>query len=240
MITDIDAERLVIVSDLHLGNPASEAAGPFREFLDFVQDEHRTLVINGDGFEMLQTRFGRVVREALPLMSRITRMRKAGLSVYYVVGNHDIYMEHFLDDWMVTGICPFLNVTSGGKRIRIEHGHLYDIVFSRAPEFYEAATRFLGLFILAKPDVYKLWDFTSRRIDGRRANSSADERDSHHRAAAEVLRRGFDVVVHGHTHRAEMTQMERGLYVNSGAWLHGGTYVEVDSGRIELKDWGRA
>jgi UDP-2,3-diacylglucosamine pyrophosphatase LpxH len=52
----------------------------------------------------------------LPLMTQISRLRREGRRVYYVVGNHDIYVEHFLDEWLGTTVCPFLNITSGGKR----------------------------------------------------------------------------------------------------------------------------
>lgn len=38
MILDIDEDRLVVVSDLHLGNPASQAGKTFRAFLDFETD----------------------------------------------------------------------------------------------------------------------------------------------------------------------------------------------------------
>jgi UDP-2,3-diacylglucosamine pyrophosphatase LpxH len=237
VITDAAEERLVVVSDLHLGNPASDAAGPFRGFLEYVREERYSLCINGDGFEMLQTRFARVVREAMPVMSRISRLRQEDLRVYYVVGNHDIYLEHFLDDWMVTGIGPFLNLTSGGKRIRIEHGHIYDPIFSRAPDFYESLTRILGLAVFMRPDTYRQWDVAAQWLDKICRAPRGDDRSPQHRAAAEVLRRGFDAVVHGHTHRPEITELDGGLYVNGGAWLHNATYVEIDHGRLELRTW---
>lgn len=113
MMIDVTAERLIVISDLHLGNPASRAWEQLPDFLDYVRTERLALCINGDGFEMLQTRFSRLIREALPLMTHISRLRREGLPVYYVAGNHDIYVEHFLDEWLATRICPFLNVTSG-------------------------------------------------------------------------------------------------------------------------------
>jgi len=233
-------ERLVVVSDLHLGNPASQAGATLPAFLEFVRREEISLVINGDGFEMLQTRFSRLVREALPLMTQISRMRREGHRVYYVVGNHDIYVEHFLDEWLATRICPFLNVTSGGKRIRIEHGHLYDPVFSRSPDLYESLTRLAGLALFVRPDVYELWDRAAQVLDRRlrRSAQEAEEPITYHRAAAEVLRRGFDAVIYGHTHRAETVQLANGLYINSGSWVRACTYVEIDNGTVELKQWG--
>jgi UDP-2,3-diacylglucosamine pyrophosphatase LpxH len=239
LILDIAEERMVVVSDLHLGNPASQAGRTFRGFLDFVRRERLCLCINGDGFEMLQTRFSRLIREALPLLGQISRLRREGGRVYYVVGNHDIYMEHFLDEWLVTGVCPFLNVTSGGKRIRIEHGHLYDPVFSQWPDFYESVTRMAGVFLFLRSDIYRAWDLAAGKLDRRRRRSAGATEDlvNYQRAASEVLRRGFDAVIYGHTHRAEVVELSNGLHANSGSWVRGGDYILIDQGRIELKEW---
>jgi UDP-2,3-diacylglucosamine pyrophosphatase LpxH len=239
MIIDVAEERLVVISDLHLGSPASRAATSLRAFLDHVRSEDFSLCLNGDAFEMLQTRFSLLIRDALPLMTQISRLVREGRRVYYVVGNHDIYVEHFLDEWLVTGFCPFLNVTSGGKRIRIEHGHIYDPVFSRWPNLYESLTRVGGRVLLIRPDVYQLWDSATRRLDRlvRRSAGRRDEPIVYHRAADEVMRRGFDVVIYGHTHRAEIAELPHGLYINSGHWVRGGTYVEIDAGKVELKRW---
>lgn len=239
MIIDVAEERLIVISDLHLGNPASRAGELLPEFLDYVRRERLTLCINGDGFEMLQTRFARLVREALPLMTQISRLRREGLRVYYVTGNHDIFVEHFLDEWLATRICPFLNVTSGGNRIRIEHGHLYDPIFARSPDLYESLTRMARVALFIRPDVYQLWDAAAQRLDRRlrRSAQEGEEEITYHRAADEVLRRGFDVVVYGHTHRAEMVELAHGQYINSGSWVRGSNYVEIDHGSVRLKQW---
>jgi UDP-2,3-diacylglucosamine pyrophosphatase LpxH len=239
VIIDVAEERLVVISDLHLGNPASHAAASIPAFLDYVRTQGFTLCINGDGFEMLQTRFSRLIRDALPLLTQISRLRREGQRVYYVVGNHDIYVEHFLDEWLATRICPFINLTSGGRRIRIEHGHLYDPVFSRSPDLYESLTRLAGLALFLRPDVYQLWDSAAQRLDRRlrRSAQGPDDAMTYHRAAAEVLRRGFDTVIYGHTHRAETVQLANGLYINCGSWVRAGTYVEIDNGNVELKRW---
>lgn len=229
----------MVISDLHLGNPASQASTSLRAFLDYVDSEDFSLCINGDGFEMLQTRFAPLIRDALPVLTQITRLVREGRRVYYVVGNHDIYLEHLLDQWFFTGFCPFLNVTSGGRRIRIEHGHVYDPVFSRWPNLYESLTRLAGRLLFVGPDVYRLWDSAARRLDelARRAAGARKEPVAYHRAADEVMRRGFDAVIYGHTHRAERAELAHGLYINGGHWLRGGTYVEIDRGKVELKRW---
>jgi UDP-2,3-diacylglucosamine pyrophosphatase LpxH len=239
MIIDVAEERLVVVSDLHLGNPASRAASSFPSFLDYVRTEGFSLCLNGDVVEMLQTRLSRIMRDAVPLMTQISRLCREGRHIYYIVGNHDIYVEHFLDDWFLLRVCPFLNVSSGNKRIRVEHGHLYDPAFLRSPKIYESLTRLSRYVLFIRPGVYQMRVPIAARLAQRLRPRPQESEDSltYHDAAAEALGRGFDAVVYGHTHHAETVELDKGLYLNSGAWMHGRTYIEIDRGRVELKTW---
>ena len=56
--------------------------------------------------------------------------------------------------------------------------------------------------------------------------------------ADEARRRGFDGVVCGHIHHADMRQVGGVLYVNDGDWVESCTaLVEHHDGRLELLDW---
>jgi UDP-2,3-diacylglucosamine pyrophosphatase LpxH len=56
--------------------------------------------------------------------------------------------------------------------------------------------------------------------------------------ASEARRRGFDGVVCGHIHHAEMREIGGVLYVNDGDWVESCTaLVEHADGRLELLDW---
>jgi UDP-2,3-diacylglucosamine pyrophosphatase LpxH len=56
--------------------------------------------------------------------------------------------------------------------------------------------------------------------------------------AAEARRRGFDGVVCGHIHHAEMREVQGVLYINDGDWVESCTaLVEHHDGRLELIDW---
>jgi len=56
--------------------------------------------------------------------------------------------------------------------------------------------------------------------------------------AAEAGRRGFDGVVCGHIHHAEMRKVNGILYLNDGDWVESCTaLVEHHDGRLELLDW---
>jgi UDP-2,3-diacylglucosamine pyrophosphatase LpxH len=245
-------EQLVVISDLHLGNPASSARTRLVGFLDHIRDTGASVCINGDGFDMLQTSFSRLAADAIPVLNRLKALQADGRNIYYVVGNHDIVLEHFLEEWSLCRLSPFLNLRSGDRRIRIEHGHLYDPFFAQSPKLYGIATRLARYALFAVPDTYKLWANAQRRLqDARRrrvgrAGPVDDDGRRHisflgspyHEAASMILRRGFDAVVFGHTHLAEMVTLPEGLYVNSGNWLSGAaTYVEITKGELVVRTW---
>ena len=240
MILDVEEDRLFVISDLHLGNPASTASARVLPFLDHVAREGASVCINGDGFDMLQTSFKRIASSGVPVMSRLQQISDNGGHVYYVVGNHDLVLEHFLDSILTVTLSPFLNVLSGDARIRIEHGHVYDPFFARYPDLYEIATRLAGVALFLRADVYRLWTRLADQADRRRRARAGDDLTAAsycHGAAEMLLGRGFDAVLFGHTHNAEHVQMPSGAYVNSGNWLRGHTYVEIDHGKIDLKSW---
>lgn len=185
MNIDAAEELLVVISDLHLGNPASSARTRLVAFLDHIRDTGASVCINGDGFDMLQTSFSRLAADAIPVLNRLKALQADGRNIYYVIGNHDIVLEHFLEEWSLCRLSPFLNLRSGDRRIRIEHGHLYDPFFAQSPELYEIATRLARYALFAVPDTYQLWANGQRRLqDARRrrvgrAGTAVD--DSHRR-----------------------------------------------------------
>ena len=149
MITSIKSERLLVISDLHLGNPFSNAKRRVLPFLRWAAQNNYDVCINGDGLEIAQASFNKVAFDVPEFFRMLGEVRKRGRDIYYVIGNHDIALEHFLEDWGVMIVTPFLNVQSGQTRIRIEHGHVYDPFFVKHPVLYEALTHFVapsGLF----------------------------------------------------------------------------------------------
>lgn len=244
MITDIEAPRLAVISDLHLGNPFSKAKGPSVDFLAWSLRNGYDVCINGDGFEIAQASFTRIAQDVPEVFHALKALTSKGRNVYYVVGNHDIALEHFLNDWGGFKVAPFLNVSSGKSRIRVEHGHLYDPFFVRNPEMYEFLTWLGGFALKASPKLYKVWiafeKFKSRFVWKKDGKGIVGEHGNFVEAARELSERGFDSVVFGHTHHAGQVDLGDGrTYYNCGSWLMDTTYVEIADGRAELKRWTR-
>ena len=234
MILDIEDEHVVIVSDLHLGSPASSAATTFPRFLDHVEELGATLIVNGDGFDLLQGTMATLIADSLTVVRKLRDLHAGGRRIHYTIGNHDIAFEHLLADLPIT-TSPFLNLRSGDARIRVEHGHLYEPFYASHPRLYELGGRLARPLLHLSGDVYAVWASAQRRVDDRRRRAEAYP---HHDAAQALFERGFDAVVFGHTHHAELTELDGGTFVNAGSWMTEGTWIEIESGSISLHHWG--
>jgi UDP-2,3-diacylglucosamine hydrolase len=240
MITSIQSDRLVVISDLHLGNPFSLAKRRVIPFLKWAAQERFDLCINGDGLEIAQASFQKIAFDVPEFFKMLGEFKRAGREVYYVTGNHDIALEHFLEDWGVMKVSPFLNVHSSGKRIRIEHGHIYDPFFVKYPVLYETLTHLGGWALKIHPEIYRLWISFERFTSRLRARKTGilGEKPHFREAALELARRGFDAVVFGHTHHPGESELENGSrYLNSGSWMLTPHYVKIEQGEVNLLSW---
>lgn len=241
MHLEVVSDRLVVISDLHLGNPYSQATEKLKDFADYLLAGRFDLCINGDGLDILQSRFPILAAQTLEVIDMMRQLTDAGLRIFYVVGNHDVALETVLSSWLSEFLTPFLNVRSGRDRIRIEHGHIYDPLYIASPRIYGAAGALAAPFLRFYPDVYKVWSAITRlRVRGQQyqRNRSDDWAPPEVEAARMLAERGFDVVVLGHTHRPERVELDGGaLYLNAGNWLRNSTFVEIIDGAADLRRW---
>lgn len=240
MITSVRSERLVVISDLHLGNPFSEAKKKVIPFLKWAAAQGYDICINGDGLEIAQSSFNRIAFDVPELFRTLGDIRKKGREVFYITGNHDIALEHFLEDWGMLTVCPFLNVMSGESRIRVEHGHIYDPFFVKYPRTYEFMTHIAGYFLKISPKLYRVWIEFEKWQSRMRAKKTGiiGEHPSYKESAEELSRRGFDAIVFGHTHHPGESPLDSGArYLNPGSWMLSTHYVLIDQGSVTLLEW---
>jgi UDP-2,3-diacylglucosamine pyrophosphatase LpxH len=238
MITSVKSEKMVVISDLHLGNPFSGQHRQVIHFLKWAAENGYDLCINGDGLEIAQSSFTKMVQQVPEFLRSLGELKKRGQEVYYVTGNHDIVLEHFLEDWGLFKVSPFLNVTSEKARVHIEHGHLYDPLFIKNPSLYEVLTHLGGWILKLNPNFYRLWmRFEKWRSQVRaRKLGIVGEHPNFRLAAEEISRRGFDFIIFGHTHHPGEIQLQSGaIYFNPGSWLMSTHFVEIKKGSVQLK-----
>ena len=97
------------------------------------------------------------------------------------------------------------------------------------------------------PNLYKLWiaweRFKSKyfwKPGKMQTDGIVGEKPAFREAAVELSQRGFDIVVFGHTHHAGKADLPEGrTYYNTGSWLMGTPFLEINEGRVELRRWAR-
>ena len=241
-----------MVSDVHLGNPRYRPQRPFVDFLRYAYEHACPVCINGDGVDILQSSIVRLARDLVGCNREFARFAARGLPIYYTVGNHDMALEQFLEDWGVIRVVPFLNLLSGDRRIRIEHGHLYDEMFVRYPRIYAGMTMLGAVTLRVSPAAFRLFHDLNRPVialgewrhgshkgtdeASALARKISGERAAFIRAAIEIAERGFDAVIFGHTHRQGYIELPSGAgYYNTGFWNNDPYFAEVTRGEIVLK-----
>jgi UDP-2,3-diacylglucosamine pyrophosphatase LpxH len=140
------------------------------------------------------------------------------------------------------------HVTADNKRLLVMHGDEFDSVVRYAKflallgdsaytaalvanRYFNAIRRRLG------HPYWSLSAWLKRQVKG--AVMAIDRFET--AVATEARRRGFDGVVCGHIHHAEMRDVEGVLYLNDGDWVESCTaLVEHHDGRLELIDWAEA
>lgn len=244
MITNIKVERMLVISDLHVGSTYFAARQRTINFLHYAADNGYHLCLNGDGLEIAQGSISSFAVNAPDVLAAFRRLLNRGLKVYYVIGNHDIVLEHFWADTPQIILSPFLNVNAGNKRIRIEHGHLYDPNYLGRPALYEWATKMAGVALRFVPSLYNLYllyaKYASRPVGAGDDQLALPEDDPLIEAADEIAERGFDIVAFGHTHQAGRSRLREGrLYYNTGAWMGKPYYLEINGDSVEFKLWDK-
>jgi len=240
----VNEDNLCITGDIHLGNPFFKQSKSLVSFLDYLVDNNLNLCINGDGIDILQLSMAGISLDFPLILKHLELLASRNLKIYYIIGNHDIYLEHFFHRWKDFLLVPFLDVISGGKRIHIEHGHLHDDFFVKHPTAYKRITVFGGFFLKFFPQIYKItkpWKWLLElpaRINHTTKKKPVDKSELIESAKG-LLLRGFDSVIFGHSHYVAHVKMEEGgQYFNTGSWLkYPNHFIEVKKGNIELKTW---
>ena len=86
---------IIAVSDLHLGDLASNRTGFLSFIEDFLKpkcDEITDLVLLGDILDLWRRNCSRVILDNLDILNDVCSL---GFHIHYIVGNHDFIMKQF-------------------------------------------------------------------------------------------------------------------------------------------------
>jgi len=242
--------RSVFVSDTHLGTRGARCDF-LADFLRRTTCQHLYLVGDIiDGWRLRKSWYWDDSHD--DVLRQILRHARNGAAVTYIPGNHDEMFRAWLPMGLEIGGIRLRreveHVTADGRRLLVMHGDEFDSVVR-----YAKFLALLGDWAYTTALVLNRWFNALRRRLGypywslsvwlkRQVKEAVKAIDRFEDAlAAEARRRGFDGVVCGHIHHAEMRDVGGVLYINDGDWVESCTaLVEHHDGRLELIDWAAA
>ncbi|MFM2239938.1 MAG: UDP-2,3-diacylglucosamine hydrolase [Pseudomonadota bacterium] len=238
--------RAIFISDLHIGTPGFQADA----LLDFLKAHTSdTLYLVGDivdGWQLRRRWFW--PQSHNDVVQKLLRRARKGCRVIYVPGNHDEFARGFVGHAFggVDIVQEAVHTTAKGQRFLVVHGDHFDGVIQCAKWLayvgdwlYELTLKInrhlnslrgrLGL------EYWSLSAYLKHKVK-KAVNFITDFEVA---VAHEARRRGFDGVVCGHIHHAEIREVEGVLYCNDGDWVESRTaLVEHMDGRLEIIHWG--
>lgn len=242
---DVPRYRAIFISDLHIGTPGFQADA----LLDFLKHHpSQMLYLVGDivdGWQLRRRWFW--PQSHNDVVQKLLRRARKGCRVVYVPGNHDEFARAFVGHAFggVEMQEEAVHVTATGQRLWVVHGDLFDGVIQCAKWL-----AYVGDWL------YELTLKLNRHLNRLRARMGLDYwslsaylkhkvkkavnfiSDFEMAVAHEARRRGFDGVVCGHIHHAEIRSVDGVLYCNDGDWVESRTaLVEHMDGRLEIVHW---
>jgi len=237
--------RAIWISDVHLGTPGCKA-----DFLlDFLRHhDAEDLFLVGDIIDGWQLRRGWYWPQAHnDVVQKILRRARHGTRVTYVAGNHDEFARQFLG--LSFGGIRIVNDAShrllDGRVLWITHGDLFDGVVRHARWLAHLGDRLYTLVLFLNHHFNRVrhrmglsyWSL-SQYLKHKVKNAVGFITDFEHALTDEARRRGFDGVVCGHIHKAEIRMVDGVLYCNDGDWVESLTaLVETQAGELKLIHW---
>jgi UDP-2,3-diacylglucosamine pyrophosphatase LpxH len=234
--------RSIFISDLHLGTPGCQAEA-LLEFLKIYTCDNLYLVGDiVDGWQLKRKWYW--PQSHNDVIQKLLRKARKGCRVIYVPGNHDEFGRHFLDH-SFGGIEireEAVHITADGKMLWVIHGDYFDGVIQCAKwlayvgdslyEFTLKLNRYLNQLRARLGMPY--WSLSAYlKLKVKKAVNFIS--DFEVAVANEARKLGYQGVVCGHIHHAEIRNIEGMLYCNDGDWVEScSALVEHSDGRLEI------
>jgi UDP-2,3-diacylglucosamine pyrophosphatase LpxH len=240
--------RTLFLSDIHLGYRHARV-GELNEFLAGVEAE--SIVLVGDIVDALSlARRPYWTSAHTQVVRTLLARQRAGARLIYIPGNHDAslaLLAHMLQGQFEVHR-EWVHRTARGERLLVIHGdqlddrmpcprwltHLGDLLHGTMVSVSHTVNNVRRA--LGRP-YWPLTEYLKLRIGASLRYIEQFEQ----LAAAHARDNGYDGVVCGHIHRANLRRIAGALYANTGDWVEScSALVESGRGELSLLRWPHA
>jgi UDP-2,3-diacylglucosamine pyrophosphatase LpxH len=237
--------RTLFLSDIHLGYRHARA-GELNEFLAGVESERIVLV--GDIVDALSlARRAFWSSEHTQVVRTLLARQRAGTRLIYIPGNHDASLAMLAQ--MLQGQFEvhreWVHRSARGQRLLVLHGDQFDGVRSCPPWLQHLGDLVHGRLVGLSHFVNNVrrtfgrayWPLTER-LKLSLGVSARYITEFEELAAAHARAQGYDGVICGHIHRANLRDIGGTVYANTGDWVEScSALTESEAGEFTLLRW---
>ena len=219
----------LFIADLHLSPEHPRLIRGFLALLDRYQDQHTQLYILGDWFNAW-------IGDDNPapwlndIVTALEKFHQHGNQTYFLVGNRDFALgQKFLDQFHGILLSDIHHIQLNEQRIRLEHGDglcTDDVSYQRFKK------------IIRNPILLRLLkatplSFRQQLANGfRKKSQQANQVKSYsvmdvNPQAVELALQNVDVLIHGHTHRPHIHDVEGKPRIVLGDWRENSAQILI-------------
>ena len=185
----------------------------------------------------------------IEVLGTIKSVKKEGTNVHFITGNHDEFIRPFVP--LILGdslnICNELDyVALNGKKYYITHGDFFDSITMTKKWLailgdygYDLLLHLNSVlnFLRKKIGIQKYWSLSKYVKDSVKSSVSFIN-DFESVLSKHAKNKGYDGIICGHIHKAEIRNIDSVEYLNCGDWVESCTaIVETYEGEFKIINW---
>jgi UDP-2,3-diacylglucosamine hydrolase len=227
--------RYLFVADLHARPDQPGRERIFRFFLESSVNEGDHLFLLGDIFEFGFVFQGRILPYYQNLVDCLAGLRKKGVEVTFLGGNHDVWMGQFFKQINIGVIPDGHKVNIAGYRIQLFHG-----ILREKDSLSRMASR-----LMKNPDAVWIYSLLPSRIGFGLALKAARASRQRSRMIPQRFQPSLlksidsetDIVISAHHHLSACFEYQGKRFILTGDWIKDFTYLEISDKVLELKSF---
>jgi UDP-2,3-diacylglucosamine hydrolase len=241
----LNNKKIYFASDFHLGSSNKEE-NIIREkkiisWLNSIEKDAKAIYLLGDIFDFWFEYKKVVPKGFIRLLGKLSELTDKGIEIHYVVGNHDMWMDDYLEQeiGLKLHFKEFI-IKEDDKLIFLGHGD----GLGKGDYKYKILKKIFSsnlckwLFSRLHPNfgigLGQAWSNKSRKKQ--ELNISEDNEILAGYCKEQQKNNPVDYYVFGHRHiPIDVKIDERCRYINLGDWIHHNTYAVYSDQKLELK-----
>jgi len=239
--------KSIFLSDIHLGTHGCKA----ESLLKFLkQNTSDNLFLVGDIIDgwRLKSRWY-FPQSHVNVIRRIFTAAKRGTNVYYTLGNHDEAFRKFLDFGIDIGRIRITNeldyIGIDGKKYLVVHGDVFDKLMTDGKWIMHIGDTMYTIIVYLNTKLNTIrgwlgmeyWSLSKwLKKNTKQAMNYIHRYEDH--VSSHCESKGYDGIICGHIHTAEIRDISGITYMNTGDWVESCTaLVEHHDGKWSIIQW---